>query len=183
MGPGQYRSTRWQTQNSSPVVMQQPSRIQQPPRNVAPTSKRNPVRTGWARFQPEGGNFTVAIPDVPIYHTYTDLGLTRFDATTGTDKYLVAYQDSDFESSLADKKSMLQSWAANVQIPDYKIVATRQFALGGHPGIEIIYEPIIPGLPSAISRLMIVGNRNYTIIAFAPPDYIQFFLTSFQPHF
>jgi hypothetical protein len=123
------------------------------------------------------------IPDVPIQQIYTDSGSIKFDAIAGTDRYLILYKDYEPGASLAAKKRTLQSAAATAQIPGYKIVGTRQFALGGHPGIEIIYEPIIAGFSPAVSRLMIVGKRNYSIIAYAHPDNIQFFLTSFQPYF
>ncbi|MCT7949329.1 hypothetical protein NG798_05980 [Ancylothrix sp. C2] len=155
-----------------------------PPMPVAPMA----TSSGWMNFQSPQGRFSVLLPQLPIQKTPQNNNSRlshSYTVSTHYESYSVTYQDlpERFIPDMNEKRSMINDMGNSMKgAPGYYSVgAKRNFALGGHPGIEINLESPDSDISRGKIWHLMVERRVYTLSVITPyPENAEAFLRSFR---
>jgi len=122
----------------------------------------------WARFEHEGGGFTVLMPGKPV-ETITQrpkYTLHSFTVTLGRSVFSVSYSDYVPEVKLDESSvsSNIEKFNKNLGA---KLLTTREMKIDGRTGVEFTAET--PAL-NVKSRVFVVGNRMFQTAALVFKD-------------
>lgn len=127
-----------------------------------------PLPAPWAKFEHEGGVFSVLMPGKPV-ETITQRSkytLHSFTVTLGRSVFSVSYSDYVPEVKLDDS-----SIASNIEKFNKNLSATlltkREMKIDGQNGVEFTAET--PAL-NVKSRVFVIGNRMYQTAALVFKD-------------
>ena len=130
------------------------------------------AQNGWTKFSPEGGNFSILMPGNPKAEVENKIGpfgpytSNLFSETKGGTFYLIGWTDYPANVTLnvqgeinATRDNFIKSVAG-------RLIAEKEISLDGHPGLEFTAE--MNSKFFVTSRIYVVGNRPYQILAVTP---------------
>ena len=126
-------------------------------------------QSGWNRFSPEGGNFSVSMPGSPkveVEHKVADFGpytSYQFSESKSGTFYLIGWTDYPPNITL-DVQGEIKATRNNfLKSVDGTLIAEKEISLDGHPGLE--FTAAMGSKFFVISRIYVVGNRPYQVVA------------------
>ena len=127
---------------------------------VLPVAAQEEPPAPWARFEPEGGGFSILMPGKPEEkinkrRTFT---LHSFVVTMGRGTYAVTYSDYTPEAKLDPKVSLIKNRDNFNESFDAKLISSREITLDGHAGIEFTSESPAVNLKS---QIFLIGRRMF----------------------
>jgi len=130
------------------------------------------AQSGWAQFSPEGGNFSISMPGNPKVEVENKIGpfgpytSNLFSETKGGTFYLIGWTDYPTNVSL-DVQGEINATRDNfLKSVNGTLIAEKEISLNGHPGLEFTAE--MSSKFHVMSRIYVVGNRPYQILAVTP---------------
>lgn len=143
----------------------------------------------WIKLAPEAGNFEIMMPGTAKASEQAGTGTLGpyktylYIVRTGDTVYLAGYADYlptakiDTKAEIrANRDNFMKAWKEG------KILSEKEITLGSYPGLE--FKAQVDGGRMATSRIIMVGNRPYQLIALTFPDSDQAgvlkFLDSFK---
>ena len=127
------------------------------------------AQKGWNTFSPEGGNFSVSMPGSPkvevenkvgSFGPYTSNLLSETKAGT---LYLIGWTDYPTNVTLNVQGEIKSTRDNFLKSSNGTLISEKEISLDGHPGLEFTAAMGTKFL--AISRIYVVGNRPYQVLA------------------
>lgn len=114
----------------------------------------------WARFEPEGGGFSVLMPGTPFEtiskrQTFT---LHSFTVTLGRGTYVASYSDYTPGVKLDPNIALTTNRDQFNKSFRATLLTSREITLDGHPGLEFTSETPAVNLKS---QMFLIGNRMF----------------------
>lgn len=126
-------------------------------------------QNGWAKFSPEGGNFSITMPGSPKVEVENKIGTfgpytsNIFSETKSGTLYLIGWTDYPGNVTL-DVQGEIKATRDNfLKSVHGTLISEKEISLDGHPGLEFTAE--MDSKLYVVSRIYIVGNRPYQILA------------------
>ena len=130
------------------------------------------AQKGWTRYSPEGGNFSVLMPGNPKVEVENKIGpfgaytSNLFSETKAGTFYLIGWTDYPTNVTL-DVQGEINATRDNfIKSVNGRLIAEKEISLDGHPGLEFTAE--MNSKFFVTSRIYVVGNRPYQILAVTP---------------
>ena len=130
------------------------------------------AQNGWAKYSPEGGNFSILMPGSPKVEVENKIGpfgpytSNLFTEAKAGTFYLIGWTDYPTNVSLNVQGEINATRDNFIKSVNGKLIAEKEISLDGHPGLEFTAE--MNSRLYVISRIYIVGNRPYQIVAVTP---------------
>jgi hypothetical protein len=147
-----------------------------------------PAQSGWAKFSPEGGNFSVSMPGNPEVETENKMGTFGvytshlLSETKAGTFYMIGWTNYPPNVTLNVQGEINATRDNFLKSVNGTLIAEKEISLDGHPGLEFTAE--MGSRHYVISRIYVVGNRPYQILAvtrkFQDQANANRFLWSFQ---
>jgi hypothetical protein len=114
----------------------------------------------WARFEPEGGGFSVLMPGKPVEtvnkrRTFT---LHSFTVTLGRATYVASYSDYEPGAKLDPDTALTANRDKFNKSFQATLLSSREITFEGHPGLEFTSETPAVNLKS---QMFLIGNRMF----------------------
>jgi len=130
------------------------------------------AQNGWTKFSPEGGNFSILMPGNPKVEVENKIGpfgpytSNLFSETKSGTFYLIGWTDYPTNVTL-DVQGEINATRDNfIKSVNGRLIAEKEISLDGHPGLEFTAE--MNSKFFVTSRIYVVGNRPYQILAVTP---------------
>ena len=123
----------------------------------------------WARFEPEGGGFSVLMPGKPkeTIDKRPTFTLHSFTVTMGRGTYVASYSDYTIDSELDPKTALIKNRDKFNKRFEAALLSSREITVDGHTGLEFASESPAVNLKS---QLFLVGNRLYQTVTMVFKD-------------
>jgi hypothetical protein len=127
------------------------------------------AQNGWAKFSPDGGNFSILMPGNPKVEVENKIGpfgpytSNLLSEAKGGTTYLIGWTDYPTNVSLNVQGEINATRDNFLKSVNGKLIAEKEISLDGHPGLEFTAE--MNSKFYVISRIYVVGNRPYQILA------------------
>ena len=127
-------------------------------------------QSGWTKFSPEGGNFSILMPGSPKLEVENKIGnfgpYTSYlfsESKAGT-VYMVGWTDYAPAVRLNVQGELNSNRNNFIKSVNGVLVDECDINLDGHPGLEFTAE-MMDSKFFVVSRIYVVGNRPYQIVA------------------
>jgi len=142
----------------------------------------------WVKLAPEAGNFEVMMPGTAKMSEQAGTGTLGpyktyvYIVRTADAVYLAGYADY-LPTAKIDTKAEIRANRDNFMKPwkEGKILSEKEITLGRYPGLE--FKAQVDGGRTATSRIIMVGNRPYQLIALTLPESDQTGILKFLDSF
>ena len=127
------------------------------------------AQNGWTRYSPEGGNFSVLMPGNPkaeVENKIASFGAYSsylFSETKAGTLYMIGWADYPPNVTLNVQGEITATRDNFLKSVNGTLIAEKEISLDGHPGLEFTAD--MGSKLFALSRIYIVGNRPYQILA------------------
>jgi hypothetical protein len=148
-----------------------------------------PSQSGWNKFSPEGGNFSVLMPGKPKLEVENKVGRFGpytsylFSETNGGTIYMVGWTDYDPSLRLNVQGELNTTRDNFIRSVNGALATEIEINHDGHSGIEFT-ATMMDAKFYVISRVYVVGNRPYQIAAVTKAKFdrtdVNRFLWSFK---
>jgi len=127
------------------------------------------AQNGWTKFSPEGGNFSVLMPGSPKVEAENKVGpfgpytSYLFSETKAGTFYMIGWTDYSPNVALNVQGEITTTRDNFIKSVNGTLIAEKEISLDGHPGLEFTAQ--MGSKFYVISRIYVVGNRPYQILA------------------
>jgi hypothetical protein len=156
---------------------------QDPKSAKAPKATTQADQTGWEEFAPEGGGFSILLPNKPIEATTakTNYTLHSFTSVAGRGTYLASYTDYK-QIKLEPAAFLIANRDRFNKSMQATLVSNREVTLNGHTGIEFTS---VNSAANIRSQIFLVENRLFQTVTMILKDvdqttYVNRFFDSFK---